>query len=146
MLRDLQNVIGRNVDAMYVAGVKHKYGQLVEKTSNFKTKHPTAGAVKNIHFVTKPRVIYGDYKTERPDTDPLFENIEIGEKVVLRTPIAGEVFGLDNITGTVVENDYVKVTADGNLEKDASLSDSTFGICRGKVNLAGVELHIIEVL
>ena len=145
MLRDLQTVQHKNADATRTAAVKMKFGMAVEKNyTNETVKLPTAGT-KNFFFVVHDRVLYGDVQDFRSDYDPVFENIEQGQRVVLITPLKGEQYATDHVSEGLAKGDKLKVKADGTFEKDGAGSDAV-AVYLGEYRDAGHKLHAVEIL
>ena len=148
MYRRLQEVTGKNYNALYSAKTDLTYGAFVEQDhKDKKVKLATAGS-KNVFLVSKERVIDGKESVDmqRSDYDPLFENIKADEMVVLETLIRGEVYAVDQIVHAGLQaNDKLKVNAQGKLEKDATGADA-IAVYVGGYDDAGHQLHMIQIL
>lgn len=149
MLRNLQVIEGKNIDAMYMAHKELKQGQVVNKDyGKLKTKD-VADKDKVIFFATKERVSEGidTYGDPRSDYDVLYETIKKDEYVKLVKPLSGEKYATDMIEAAsgLQAGDKLKVKSNGKLEKDTTGADA-IAIYIGKYDDAGNELYEIEII
>lgn len=149
MIRQLQNVVGKNADAMFMTHKKIKFGAIVEKDhASKKTKDPAANS-KNFFFAVKERIATGidAARTEISDYDPIFEDIQAGEGVVLITPLKGERYATDLVTNPsgLTKGKKLKVKTDGTFELDSAGSDAV-AIYDGEYMDAGHKLYIVEMI
>lgn len=151
MLRRLQTILHKNVEATYVAGSDMIRGMLVQKDINTKTAIlPTSNT--GLYFVTKESIPTGimTAEGELSDYDIRYENILAGEKVKLEKPISGERYAtdqfVDNESDPLGEGDYLTVatsgTDKGKLVKSESATNFIFG---GTYNDNGKILAIVQV-
>ena len=143
MLRELQNIVLKNADATRVAATQMKFGQLVEK--DYESNEVKLATGKNFFFVTKERVIDGDVVAERSDYDEAFETIKKAERVVLITPMKGEMYALDHVTGFATMDAGTELqVSNGNLV--AVTTGDAVAVFTGVYSDAGHELAAIEIL
>jgi hypothetical protein len=98
MLRELQTVMNKNVDAQYKADEAMVTGMGVVKDYTNKTADfPAAETAEGIFFVNKERIPVGEDtgKGDLSDYHTGFVNVSADEFVKLITPVVGEVYGTD---------------------------------------------------
>lgn len=131
MLRELQTVVGKNVDAMYKADVVMVTGMAVVKNYTDKTADmPAAATVDGFFLVTKERIPTGINcaRGDMSDYDANFTDIAIGEPVKLVTPLTGERYGVDQFTATdLVVGNSLMVGVDGKFAKSTVASKIIYG-------------------
>jgi hypothetical protein len=131
MLRELQTVVGKNVDAMYKADVAMVTGMAVVKNFTDKTADmPAAATVDGFFFVTKERIPTGVNcaRGDMSDYDVNFTDIAVGEPVKLVTPVVGERYGVDQFVATgLVEGNSLMVGVDGKFAKATVASKVIYG-------------------
>ncbi|GAB6989361.1 hypothetical protein [Paenibacillus pini] len=150
MLRHLQGISNKNVDAMLSASSTLVRGQLVQKD------YTNGGVIKplsqeGLYFVDKAQIPTGlmSLEGDLSDYDVRFENIAKGTLVTLEKPISGERYATSEFVATgLVAGDYLiastTVDADqGKLKKNAS---ATPFIYRGTKIENGHTLAIVEIL
>ena len=146
MLRELQVINGKNVDAMYKTDVALVTGMAVKKNFTDKTVDmPTAATVDGFFFVNKQRIPTGlnCARGDMSDYDVNFTNVEIGEFVDLVTPMIGERYATDQFIATgLVDGVALMVGVDGKFAKATAPSRFIYG---GTFNDAGNTLAIVEV-
>jgi len=146
MLRELQTISNKNVDAMYKADVAMVAGMAVVKNYVDKTADmPAAATVAGFYFVTKERVPIGINcaKTDMSDYSTDITVIAANEPVKLITPMIGERYAVDQYvaTGLAVGNSLM-VGIDGKFAKATVASRIIYG---GTFNDAGHTLAIVEI-
>ena len=149
MLRNLQEVSGKNVDATYTARVTMKRGMFVQKDTDGTAKLPTSAT--NLYFVSKGNFPIGTMcaEGELSDYDSRYETIASGDPIILEKPISGEVYGTDQYIATSLVNGcYVTVStvADATQGKVIYSADPTSYVYRGTVVDNGHTLAKIEVV
>lgn len=146
MLRELQTINGKNVDAMYKTDIELVTGMAVVKNFSDKTvDFPAAATVEGFYLVNKQRVPTGlnCARGDMSDYDIDFTNIKVGEFVDLVTPMIGERYAVDQFTaaGLAVGN-ALMVGVDGKFAKATKPSRFIYG---GTYDDAGHTLAIVEV-
>lgn len=121
MLRQLQSVSGKNVDASYKASAKLVRGSVVQKNYANKT-FSAATSLDGVYFLDKEQIPKGinvvfnnlsDYHSD-------FEEVAVGEFGILVAPIKGEIYGVSEYVSTgLADGDYLEVDA-GKLKKLAT--------------------------
>lgn len=146
MLRELQVIGNKNVDAMYKAGAAMETGMGVVKSFADKTvDFPAAAASTNIFFVEKERVPTGlnAAKKDMSDYDDNFVKIAEGEMVELIAPVTGERYAVEAYVKTELsEGDFLEVGTDGKWKKAAAATKFIYG---GEYADNGHTLAIIEI-
>jgi len=145
MLREIQTVNGKNADATYVADVALVRGMGVQK-NNGEAVLPAATTCENIFLATKESIPTGllSVQGEISDYNTAYENIAIGEGVVLIAPVAGEKYATDQTTGELAAGDYLGVATSGKFIK-VTIGVSKF-VCRGTYTDGTRTLTKIEVI
>lgn len=146
MLRELQTVANKNIDAMYRAASAMETGMGVVKNYEDKTAgFPEADASANLFFVEKERVPTGTNaaKTDMSDYDDNFVKVAEGELIELIAPLTGERYAVSayDKSGLSV-GDSMCVGTDGKWKKAAAASRFLYG---GEYADAGHTLAIIEI-
>lgn len=152
MIRRLQTILHKNVDATFTASVAMVRGMLVQKDLATKTVVlPTSN--EGLYFVTKESVPTGimTAEGELSDYDPRYEAISAGEKVKLEKPISGEKYAVDQFVDSEVdaleEGDYLTVVTSGanqgKIVKSETATNFAYG---GTYNDNGKTLAIVQVL
>jgi hypothetical protein len=103
MLRELQTVIGKNVQVSYKANVAMVTGMGVLKDgANGKFVFAATPTASNVFFVNKERVPTGTNtsKTDMSDYDTNFTALAANEFGKLITPVAGERYATDQYLAT----------------------------------------------
>lgn len=146
MLRELQTIVNKNVDAMYKADVAMVTGMAVVKNFADKTADmPKAATVEGFYFVNKERIPIGINcaKTDMSDYATDFTVIAANDPVKLITPMIGERYAVDQFvaTGLAVGNSLM-VGIDGKFAKSTVASRIIYG---GTFDDAGHTLAIVEI-
>ena len=116
MYRVLMGNDGKVADATYKAGAAMKRGMLVVKGTDGTVGFPSAATDANVFFAGEefiPTGVNGD--RDLPDYNAVFEDIAEGELLVAEKPVAGEQYFVDQTTGTITKDGYVKAGTDGKL-------------------------------
>ena len=144
----LRNLIADNgvAVATYTADVAMVRGMGVHKAGT-EAVLPTAATGEGIFFVTKEQIPTGldTLRGEISDYDAIFETIAVGEPVVLVKYPVGNVFGDDQVTGTIADGTYAIVGTDGKI-KAATTGNVAYLISRGAYDDAGHALTAFEVV
>lgn len=147
MIRELQVVLNKNINAMYKAGEALVTGMGVVIDHTTKTANlPAAETADEIYFVNKERIPTGLYAgmTDLSDYDEHYTNIATGEPVKLIKPLAGERYGVDQFDEDIEEDDRLAVDDKGIWVKAGAGIKSVY-VCAGTQNDAGNTLAIIAV-
>jgi len=148
MLRELQTILNKNVDAQYKADADMVTGMGVVKNFADKTADlPSVETAEGIFFVNKERIPTGinTARAEMSDYDDDFVKIVEGEFVKLITPLAGEVYGTDQYVSTDLQvGDVMSVETNGKWKKAGAGVTSRF-VYTGTHNDNGKVLARIEV-
>ena len=147
MVRVLQGKIGKNVDAMCSAAVSMKVGMGVQR-KNGEAVFPTEDSCENIYFVKKgvSTTTIDEVAGELSDYASEKQNIAIGEKVLLEYPETGESYFIDQIDGSLANEDYLVVTNAG-LFKKATTGTSRFKVVDATYKdcgHAGAKIEVVE--
>ncbi|PYY28351.1 hypothetical protein [Paenibacillus illinoisensis] len=115
MLRRLETHVHKTADATFQAATPTVRGRLVQKDYSTKTfVAPTSQ--EGLYFVNKDNYPTGllSLEGELSDYDSRLENVSAGEFAVLEKPMAGEVYGTDQIElNGLVEGDYLAAETAG---------------------------------
>lgn len=149
MLRELQTIVGKNADAMCTADVAMVRGMGVQKSGG-EAVFPAAKTCSNIFFVTKETIPTGllSIQGELSEYTDDFENIAVGEPVVLIKPMLGERYATDQFGATAKPSagDYLMVDDDGLFITAVTNDVSTF-LCEGNYDDAGhacIKFEVVE--
>lgn len=148
MLRELQTIVGKNADAMCTADVAMVRGMGVQKSGG-EAVFPAAKTCSNIFFVTKETIPTGllSIQGELSEYTADFENIAVGEPVVLIKPMLGERYATNQFASTKpVAGAYLMVGTDGKFVTAVTNDVSTF-YCEGNYDDAGhacIKFEVVE--
>lgn len=147
MLRELQTIVGKNADAMLTADVAMVRGMGVQKVGT-EAILPIATTCDNIFLVTKETIPTGllSIQGELSEYTDEFEDIAVGEHVVLIKPMVGERYATNQFATTKPKiNEYLIVGTDGMFVKATSTQVSRF-LCKGDYDDAGHACIMFEVI
>ena len=148
MLRELQVILNKNIDAMYVAGENMVTGMgVIKDFADSNVDLPAAEKATNIFFVNYDPIIIGNAAIyEMSDYDDFYNKIASGERIKLVQPLAGERYATDQYTSTGLENgNAMSVGTDGKWKKATAQLASHF-VYSGTMPDNGHTLAIIEVV
>lgn len=150
MLRRLQVVSNKNADASFKASVASVRGRLVQKDyANGVVIVPTSQ--EGLYWADKAQIPTGlmTLEGELSDYDARYETINVGEFVVLETPLSGEKYGTTEFVATGLSvGDYLEVETDaganqGKLVKTVAATGLKYA---GIIVDNGNTLAVVEVL
>jgi len=151
MLRQLQHVSGKNVDASFKSEVKTVRGRLVQKDQKNKT-FKLATSQEGVYFLDKEQIPSGINVifNNMSDYHENFEVVSQDEFALLVAPLKGERYATSEFVEVgLVEGDYLTIETaggddQGKLKKlDTGTSQFVYG---GIHNDNGNELAIVEIV
>lgn len=125
MFRSLQNINGKNVDAMYKAKANAVVGMGVIKdyaTGEF--KFASASTANDVYFLTKDMQPVGIQTVYGEVSEYELQNIEAGEFALLVAGEKGEKFFTDQIDTGITTGSRIVVGTDGKFEKTTSVKSN----------------------
>lgn len=150
MLRQLQSISGKNVDASYKAASAAVRGRLVQKKYANKT-FDLAASQEGLYFLDKEQIPTGVdvIFNNLSDYHAGFENVVVDEFAVLVAPLKGEVYATSEYVETsLAVGDYLEVAISGGDKgklKKAASGTSIFKYV-GTVNDNGHTLAVVEIV
>lgn len=147
MLRELKVNGQKMADATYTADVAMKRGMAVLKSGG-EAILPTAATGVNVFFADKQSIPTGidTFRGELSDYYTAFENIVVGETIVLKHYTTGEEIATDQITGTPVDGTYLIAGTDGKLVTAATTGQIVYAISRGAYVDGTTTLYAVEFI
>jgi len=149
MIRALQTIVGKNADASCTADEAMVRGMGVQKSGG-EAVFPAAKTCSNIFFVWKETIPTGllSMQGELSEYTADFENIALGDPVVLIKPIVGERYATNQFGANAkpVDTNYLMIDDDGLFIAAAQNDVSTF-YCEGNYDDAGhacIKFEVVE--
>jgi hypothetical protein len=145
MFRVLEDINGKNADAMYSAGDDMKVGMGVIKGESFEADFPSTATATDIFIVAKEFIPTGLDSLRGEVSDYDLETIKSGDKIVLIKPIIGEIYWTDQVETELSVGDYLVVNTNGKFTK-ASSGNSNLKVESLGIKDAGVHTGVTFIV